>query len=130
MPRILIPILALATFATLSACCLGLVGCGERISPEEYAELNALTDTIVAQHETLKATIEGILSYIPCPPCPDTVYLYRYPDEVIKLRTQMPPGTWVSKDTLCLWITGSDCGDMEVRIYGIEVDSVFIPRKE
>lgn len=116
--RTLITIIAcLATFATLSACCLVLVGCEERISPEEYIELNALADTIVAQHETLKATIQGILNYIPCPPCPDTV--------IRDIIFGLPPGTWVKTEHFyrkCLLHRKAGVP--------LEPDSIFIPRKE
>lgn len=59
---------------------------------------------------------------LPCPPC----------DEVIKLRTRMPPGRWVVVDSIgYVRMTGwHTYGKYQFYYIGLRPDSVFIPRKE
>ena len=122
------------TLILLTLALMLVAGCGERISPEEYAELNARIDTITAYQDTLGTTIRGILGLVPCPPCsPETVY-------------RMPPGRWVEITCLpimmpsgirtptCIFypdfISGEKWRRLLVESDGLCPDSVFILRGE
>lgn len=125
----LIPIF-LGSILLLLALVLG--GCEVRQTPTEYTERVfgiPLTKVTKIKQDT-----------IPCPPCPDTVRLFMQPDSSIVLEGgveiyftppdtvyRMPLGRWVKMSDICLAFLGIWSDSLTVTIYGIPVDSVFIP---